>query len=461
MNIVAKKYNSIYMVGIKGGGMTALALLLKGLGKKITGSDTTEVFYTDSVLKKHHISYVEGFKKTNLLKKIDLIIYSTAYDPLVNPEIVEARKMKIKIISYPEALGSIILSKKSIAVAGTHGKTTTTALLSYILHLAGFKPNALVGSHVPQLGGTTLVGNSDLFIVETDEYQNKFKYYYPQAVILTNMEWDHPDFYLTPESYKQAFYDYLKKIPNTGFVVAGIDSPDVLKLVKKLSKEVITFGFSKRADWQAKKVIIGKGITIFEIWYKQKLWTKINTPLKGDFNVNNCLAAVAAASRLGVSKKYIKSSLAKFQGTTRRFEYKGKYKNTIIYDDFGHHPGAIKATLKMVKSYYPTLGSIVVFHPHTYTRTEKLLKDFSQSFKNCNQVVVLDIYSSAREAVGNISSQKLVTMINKFSHNAQYIADKNIAYDYLRKKLNKKSILITMGAGDVWQIGNKLINNNA
>jgi len=460
MNIQDKKYKKIYFVGIKGGGMTALSLLLKGLGKIIEGSDTNEIFYTDKVLKDNKIFYYENFKETNISADIDLLIYSTAYDPTTHIEIVKATNIGIEVVSYPEALGSFIALKKTIAIAGTHGKTTTTALLSFILKYAGVNPNALIGSNVPQLGGTTLVGKSDLFIVETDEYQNKFRFYDPYAIILTNMEWDHPDFYTSPESYIKAFFDYLKKIPTNGFLVAGIDSPDIFKLISKLDTEIITFGQNNQSDWQVKKINIKGEITDFEIWYKQSIWSKAKIFLKGDFNINNCLAAVATAVRLGINKTIILEALAQFRGATRRFEFKGKYNNALIFDDFAHHPGEIKATLKMVKTYYPEKKSIVLFHPHTYTRTEKLLTEFTQSFIDCNEVIVLDIYASAREKKGDINSEKLVNGINSHSHNAIFLSNKELAYDYLKNRLNKNSILITMGAGDVWRVGEKLIQSN-
>lgn len=460
MNIQDKKYKKIYFVGIKGGGMTALALLLKGLGKTIKGSDTNEIFYTDKVLKNNKIFYNENFKEANIPSDTDLLIYSTAYDPTTHVEIVKAKNIGIEIVSYPEALGSFIALKKTIAVAGTHGKTTTTALLSFILKYAGFNPNALIGSNVPQLGGTTLVGKSDLFIVETDEYQNKFRFYDPYAIILTNMEWDHPDFYTSPESYIKAFFDYLKKIPRNGFLVAGIDSPEVLKLITKLDTEIITFGQNNLSDWQVKNIDIKEEITNFEIWHKQVLWSKAKIFLKGEFNINNCLAAVAAAVRLDIDKTIILKALAQFKGTTRRFEFKGKYNNALIFDDFAHHPGEIQATLKMVKTYYPKKKSIILFHPHTYTRTEKLLIEFTQSFIDCDEVIVLDIYASAREKKGDINSKKLVNGINSHSHNAIFLSNKELAYDYLKNILNKNSILITMGAGDVWLVGEKLIQSN-
>lgn len=460
MKKTIKNKNNIHFVGIKGGGMTALALLLQGMKKNITGSDTAEKFYTDKVLLNHKIKYFENFNPTNLPKKLDLIIYSTAYNPNTNDICLFAKNNNIPLISYPEALAELIKSKKTLAVAGTHGKTTTTAWLAYLLQLANFEPSAIVGSNVPQFSGSTLVGKSEWLVVETDEYQNKLQYYYPQAIILNNIDWDHPDFFKNEHDYIAVFKNYIAKIPKNGFLVAGIDNKNVYDLIKNYKGKLITFALSQKADWEARCIRIEKDFTIYDAYFKNKFWHKIKISLKGNFNILNSLAVLATAVQLQANKNKIIFSLENFLGTERRFEKKGTVANSIIYDDFAHHPKEIQATLEMCKKYFPEKKLKVVFHPHTFTRTLQLKKDFIKSFTLADQVLLLDIYGSAREKQGGISSLELTKAINDFSHNAIYVKDINGAISELQGNLNENNLIITMGAGDVWRVGETLLNLN-
>ncbi len=452
--------NNLHFVGIKGGGMTALALLLQGMGKNITGSDTGEKFYTDKILQKYNIKYFENFDPENLPKNLDLIIYSTAYNPKNNPVCIQAKNKGIPIISYPEALAELINTKNTIAIAGTHGKTTTTAWLAFLLKLADFDPSAIIGSNVPQFSGSTLVGKSNWLVVETDEYQNKFQYYFPQAIVLNNIDWDHPDFFISESDYVNVFKNYIEKIPNHGFLIAGIDNLNVRNLVKNFYGKLITFGIKQKADWQARCIRIDNGTTSFDAYFKNKFWHKIKINLKGDFNILNSLAVLAAAVELKADKNKIIHGLESFLGTERRFKKKGEIGNSVIYDDFAHHPEEIRVTLKMCKKYFPDKKIIVVFHPHTFTRTLQLKNEFVKSFIYADQVLLLDIYGSAREQQGGINSEELTQAINEFSHNAIYVKDIKGAVNYLQTNLNENNLIITMGAGDVWRVGETLLHLN-
>lgn len=460
MKSTIKNKKNIYLVGIKGGGMTALALLLQGMGKNIIGSDTTEKFYTDKVLKDHNINFFENFDPTNLTNQIDLVVYSTAYDPNVNKICLAAKEKNIPLLSYPEALAELIKNKKTLAVAGTHGKTTTTAWLAYILKLAGFDPSAIVGSNVPQFSGSTLVGKSDWLVVETDEYQNKFNYYFPQVITLNNIDWDHPDFFKNESDYISVFRKYIEKLPSDGFLVAGIDNKNVYDLVKNFKGKLITFAIDKKADWQIKCLRIENNFTIFDVYFKDIFWHKVKIQLKGDFNILNALSALATAVELQADKSKVILGLEKFLGTERRFEKKGQIKNSLIYDDFAHHPTEIQATLQMCKKYFPDKKIRVVFHPHTFTRTLQLKDDFIKSFTRADEVLVLDIYGSAREQQGGISSLELTEQINKLSKNAIYVKDISGAVNYLQERLVENNLIVTMGAGDVWRVGENLLNLN-
>ncbi len=449
----------IYLIGIKGVGMTALAQVLAQQGKNISGSDTEEKFFTDEVLKKAGISYHEGFKTENIPKSVDLVIYSSAYTDN-NPEIKQAKEQKLPLLTYAEALGELTKTNKAIAVAGSHGKTTVAAMLAFVLKEARLSPTAVVGSRVPQWQGNALLGSGELLVFEADEYQNKFANFFPQAVVLTSIDWDHPDFFKTPADYFKAFVQFLKKIPAEGFVVANYDDDLVRQAVEQAglrSEQVSSYGLTA-GFWQLERMWLDQGSWYFSAnsggEFVGDFWLK----LVGSHNVANALAVIACARRLGVDLEVIRKALAEFSGTSRRFEYKGRLTNqAIIIDDYAHHPKEVLTTLKAARDFFPYKNIRVVFHPHTFSRTKALLADFAQSFTNADEVIVLDIYASAREVKGEITSEQLVEEIQKYHPQVVYQPKISEATEYLAKSLARSDLIITMGAGNVWQVGEGLI----
>ncbi len=419
---------SIYCIGIKGVGMTALAEVLHGWGKRVTGSDTEERFQTDDVLRRSGILFVEGFSKENLPTEVDLIIYSTAYNEK-NPEFAEAKRRGTPMLSYPEALGQLMEEKYGIAIAGSHGKTTTTALLGHVMTEAGLDPTVIVGSEVKNWGSNARVGKSEYVVIEADEYQNKFQYYNPKGLIITNIDWDHPDFFKTPESYQKVFDDFREKVlKNNGWVV---ETP-----IKKYSPSEV------------------EGLPI---------------TLSGAHNKLNTFLVHEVAKKLKIADDLFWAAVATFKGTARRFEIKGMTKNgATVIDDYAHHPTEIQATLKAARERYPNQKIWVVFHPHTFTRTKALFQDFAKSFGDADHVIVIDIYGSAREEHGGVHSSDLVSAITQYKGhpckgtrvplvNAFYIPTIPEAADYLRNHARQGEIVITMGAGDVWKVGEELL----
>ncbi len=450
----------IYLIGIKGVGMTALAQVLKAQGKNVAGSDTTEEFFTDQVLNKAGISYHSGFKADHINQQIDLVIKSTAYGD-DNEEIQEAGRRHLKIIDYPEALGELTKNQSSIAVTGSHGKTTTTAILAYILQAAGLSPTALVGSEVIQWQGNALIGSGEWFVFEADEYQNKLQHYQPQGVILTSIDWDHPDFYKDREVYRQAFVDFLKKVPADGWVVACYDDPEVRKAVAEAGlkpEQLVTYG-------------LGNGfVRLVRTWLEEGRWhfaveagdefiDNFYFRLVGGHNVANALAVIACARKLGLDMAVVKHALQSFEGTRRRFESKGRLNNNLVLiDDYAHHPSEVTAALRGARAFYPYKNIRVVFHPHTFSRTEALQDGFAKCFTEADEVVVLDIYSSAREKTGNITAEDLVKSISEHHKNVKYLSTIKEAAEYLGETATRSDLVITMGAGDVWKVGNLLID---
>jgi len=464
-----EKFKNIYMIGIKGVGMTTLAQFLVASGHHVLGSDTAETFMTDNVLKKLKIKVKSPFKEENLPVQNDLVIYSIAYNAKNNIEMKALAERvgqgeKIKILSYSEALGEIVSSGRGIAVCGSHGKTTTSAWLGYVLWKSGKNPNVFVGSNVPQFQSNGLYGKSNIFVTEADEYGNKLQYIKPYGVLLNNIDYDHPDFFKTEADYLKAFIDFVKKIPKNGFLVVN-NRDAYTKQIKRnclskiISYDLETIGQSRETvNYFAYDLKNKNNAQTFKVnnfgEFKIRLW--------GEHNVSNALAVIAAALELKVSLQNVKKYLGEFKGTERRLQYLGKYKGAMIIDDYAHHPTEIKATLRGVRGHYSAKNIITVFHPHTFTRTKALFNDFVKSFENTDELIVLDIYGSAREKQGGTSSKLLVQAIsaynsrNKINQNILNIKSIKEVSQYLKKKLTKNDLVLLMGAGDVFRVYDNL-----
>ncbi|MFC1678332.1 UDP-N-acetylmuramate--L-alanine ligase [Patescibacteria group bacterium] len=476
-----KRIKKVYMIGIKGVGMTMLAQYLREKGIYVSGSDTSEKFMTDQVLGKAGIKVIETFDSKNIPDDADLIIYSSAYNKKTNPEVAKVIS-KENVLTYAQALGLIFNGQYGIGVIGSHGKTTTTAWLGYVVDKAGLSPSVLVGANVPQFSGTSLIGKSDYMISELDEYQNKLHYYHPKAIILNNIEYDHPDFFVSKEDYYNVFIDFIKKIPSNGFVVVNYDDSIIRKIINvNCRSRIITYALDEVADYIAydiKQIDDPSSITGSKQYFKVKLGSSnfeeneimensTRIDVLGDFsiqllgihNIYNALAVIATSIELNIDLAKIRTYLEEFQGTERRTQLLGEYRGAKIIDDYAHHPTEIRTTLKGLKSAYPNNKIIVVFHPHTFTRTKALLDDFSASFNNADEVIVLDIYGSAREEQGGVHSKDLVAEIKKDNKKSKilYIPTLKEAENYLRKIIESNDVIILMGAGDVFRIGQNLI----
>ena len=458
-----QKVKKAYFIGIKGSGMVALAEILLKQGIEIVGSDTAEIFFSDKILRnKLKVKVYEGFTERNIRKEepFDLVVYSTAYNPQNNQELKYVQEKKYLAISYPQALGMLTKEKLSIIVCGTHGKTTTTAMLALAMQAAGAKPTAVVGSRINQVGSNALIGDSDFLVLEADEYQNKLQYYHPWGVVLTNLDYDHPDYFKDFESYKQVFKELIKRIPRHGFLVAWGESADVLEVVQEASCKIILYGrFSQLLERQQiiedlKKEIQAVAEREVEV---VTIPSDLYLTVPGKHNLLNATAVWAVCQQLKLNKEQVLAALRGYKGTARRFEKIGEYQGAVIIDDYAHHPEEIKATLAAAREQFPHHRLICVFHPHTFTRTKALLMEFAQSFDDCDQLIILDIYGSAREQQGGIHSKDLVAAVAKFKSSVEYIPTIEVAFKYLRGKLKKGDVLITMGAGNVNELAEKLV----
>src|SRR3990167_1158239 len=424
MNIKNAKH--VHFTGIKGVGMTSLALCCQDLGIKITGSDVEEEFVTDETLKNRGLPWKIGFKKENLNPKPDLLVFTGAHGGLNNPEVLVAKELGIPVISHAEALGQLAEGKKTIAVCGVGGKTTTCAMIATILEYAGLNPSYAIGvGNIPSTGTPGKYSKeSGYFICEADEYaispgvdnRPKFSLLSPEYLVITNIKHDHPDIYKTSEEFEQVFSEFIKRVKSYGG-----------KVVTK-SKDLLPKGF------------------------------KLNVP--GTFNIENANNAYAVCKLIGIPGREIINGLKKYTGCKRRFEKIAEKNGILFYDDYAHHPIQIRETLKATKGWFPDKRIVALFQPHTYSRTKALFSEFAKSFNDADFVGTVNIFASARENIdSDVSSDKLIEEIKKHypkPDNVKYLGGLQESVGFLIKTLKPGDIFITLGAGDVYKI-HKLI----
>jgi len=471
MNIL--RYQKFYLLGIKGVGMTMLAQFLRAQGKDVSGVDVADVFMTDQVLRQAHIKVRFGFDVAYLPKDA-VIIYSSAYTEKNNPEraYLSAHPEQFKkfpVLNYAQAIGALFSSYQGLAVCGSHGKTTTAAWLGFVLKRAGLDPNILVGARVPQLKGSAVLGNSPYFIAEADEYQNKLQYFQPHGIILNNIDFDHPDYFKNKQAYFQVFADFVAKLKKSGFLVANASDAQVRSLLPAVKGKIFSYSLAESAPKGITVSLLAHSLRQEKNWqyFQVNDWGEFKISLLGRHNVENALAVLASGLALNLDPRILKKHLAAFKGASRRAELLGRYQGVPIFDDYGHHPTEVKATLKAFKETYPNKRLVVVFHPHTFTRTKALFKNFIDSFSEADVLGILEIYGSAREKQGGISSRDLVSALKKAGRKnpAVYLPDFNRALEWLYKILCPNDTLLLIGAGDIFRVGEKLlkkrINSNS
>jgi len=468
------KIKSIYLIGIKGVGMAMLAQFLRAKGYQVYGSDINEIFPTDKTLKYAKIKFKSGFSLNNFPEKIDLVIYSSAYSLENNIEMAYFKKNKYKMVVYAEALGHFFNHHLGVAVCGSHGKTTVTSWLGFVLQKSGAEPNVLTGSYVKQFKGSALIGSSKNFVIEADEYQNKLRHFNPYGVLLNNIDFDHPDYFKDKKQYFKVFADFVKKIPSKGFLVTNAED-ELAVLVSKKNKGKNIFyclddvklkgDIKYKKIYQAKNLRIEKGLQVFDLYLATKSFGKFKISLPGRHNVLNSLAVIAGALELKIEIEKVRKSLVLFQGAARRFDVLGKYNGAVIIDDYAHHPSEVKASLQAVAQRYPNSRIITVFHPHTFSRTKALMDDFAKSFLLSDDLYIVEIYSSARESQDDkISSLDLIAKIEQYNNTQNkkqkiaYLKDLATAEKSLPAKFREGDVVLLLGAGDVFRIGYKWLN---
>ncbi|NMA65005.1 MAG: UDP-N-acetylmuramate--L-alanine ligase [Clostridiaceae bacterium] len=442
---------TIHMVGIGGISMSGLAEILMHKNVKITGSDINQSEITERLKNKGAVIY-DSHHADNITNQ-DLVVYTAAV-PQDNPEIVEAKKRGIPVIERADLLGAIMDQfKESIAISGTHGKTTTTSMISTIAIEAGIDPTIHIGGMFDLIGGNTRIGSSSCFIAEACEYKNSFLKFRPYLAIVLNIDIDHLDFFRDIDHIRSSFEAFLGNVKNPGIIVLNFDDPQTKTLAKTLTKPFISYSInSPDTDWTIENLSFKEGFANFTVIYKKNTWGNISLTVPGIHNVSNALASIAACHALGIRKELIIRGLGLFKGPRRRLEDKGTINGIRVMDDYAHHPTEIEATLNAARVL--TSGKLIcVFQPHTFTRTYELLDDFSRAFALCDQVVVTDIYAAREKDKGLIHSRQLTERINQNTNNAVYVSNFDEVVKYLSDNAQSGDIILTMGAGNINKLG--------
>jgi len=456
LEINLSKIRHIHFIGIGGISMSGLAEILMNKGYKITGSDMKKSERTDKLTKLGAKVYLSHSSQN--INNPDLVVYTVAVNGN-NPELIAAKKLGIPVIDRAALLGHMMKSyKQSIAIAGTHGKTTTTSMIALIMVNQGVDPTIHIGAQFNQIGGSTRVGQNQFFITEACEYFDSFLKFYPHTAVILNIEADHLDYFKDINHVKQTFSRFIRLVPDHGNVVACIDDNNITDILHNASCKLVTYGIkSETADWIAKKITYDKkGFPEFAVVFQNLELGSIKLNVPGLHNVYNALAAVATCHCSGCDFDTIKKSLSEYKGSHHRFEIKGEVNGITVIDDYAHHPSEIKATLEAASNCnYKRIWC--VFQPHTYTRTKLLFKDFINSFDKAYFTIISDIYAAREADPGDINSAMLVKEMKQNGSNAEYISDFYQIADYLKNHASDGDLVITMGAGDISIVGDKFL----
>ena len=446
----------IHFIGIGGISMSGLAEILLGEDFIVSGSDAKESPLTDA-LEKKGAKIFYGQRASNIGDEVEVVVYTAAIHP-DNPEFACAAQKGLPMLTRAQLLGQIMRNYDTpIAISGTHGKTTTTSMVSQILLQADCDPTISVGGILPSIGGNIRVGNSETFVTEACEYTNSFLSFFPKISIILNIDADHLDFFKDIDDIRRSFRRFAELLPADGALIINADTPHYEDIIRDLPCRVITYGLEHDAQYQAADITYDKyGHASFTVLKDGKKAGSFYLKVPGIHNVSNALAAIALAQLLGISDDVTAKGLGSFTGTERRFQYKGEVAGITIVDDYAHHPTEIQATLHAAQN-YPHKKIWCVFQPHTYTRTKALLPEFAQALTLADHVVLADIYAAREKNTIGISSQDLQKQIQELGTPCEYFPTFDEIENFLLKSCTQGDLLITMGAGDVVNIGEHIL----
>lgn len=439
----------IHIIGIGGIGLSAIARVLLARGVRVSGSDQVASPLTDELARLGATIHI-GHRAENIGDAEMVLVTSAASDD--NPEIVEARRRGVRIVKRNEFLRDLTRDKKTIAIAGTHGKTTTTAMIATILVNAGYDPDVIVGGIVPELGGNARAGQGDYFVIEADEYDRAFLGLFPYVAVVTSIEMDHPDVFRDVDDVTRAFREFIRQTTTDGAVIGYGDSPRVVTELQGVNRRTARYGLGALNDWHARAITPNaRGGSDFVVWHQGKETGDWRLEIPGEHNVLNALAAIATTDALGIDLDVARTTLAQFRGVARRFEIRGEFGGVTIVDDYAHHPTEIRATLAAARARFPQRTLWAVFQSHTFSRTRALLDEFARAFTDADHVIVTEIYAARERESYGVSGADIVARMTH--RDARFIPTLEEASRFLSERVQVGDVLITLGAGDVNRVG--------
>lgn len=454
--MILDKVKKIHFIGIGGAGMSGLAEILLEAGVRVSGSDLKESRITER-LKARGAVICLGHREENL-GETDLVVFSSAI-PSNNPELKAARKRGISLLSRGEMLAELMKKKKGIAIAGTHGKTTTTSMAALILCEAALDPTIIIGGEVNDMGGSAKLGQGEYLLAEADESDGSFLKLSPQLAVVTNIEADHLDYYSHLEAVIDAFGKLVKNISRGGVLIFCSDCPNARKLLERSESgiEILTYGLGKESGLRVEHLSMEESGSRYEVFHHGHRLGEVRLQVPGGHNVRNSLAAIGVGIKAGADFSRIRSGLEKFRGVKRRFEIKGDLKDIIIVDDYAHHPTEVRVTIEAAKCSKKE-RIITVFQPHRYTRTKFLKEEFASAFQGTDVLVLTEIYSAGEERLPGISGRALFEAVRRSGQTeVEFIPDKSGLADYLMSILRPGDMVVTMGAGDIGTVAEEIV----
>lgn len=446
----------IYFIGIGGISMSGLAEILASRGHQVSGTDVKETAVTKHLQSLGiHINF--GHRAENITDDITLVVYTAAiHDD--NPELRAAHEKGIRIMDRAHLLGQIMDEyHDSVAVSGTHGKTTTTSMVSEILLAAEKDPTITVGGILPTIGSNLRIGNSPYFVAEACEYFDSFLQFNPFIAIILNVESDHLDYFKTLENIRRSFHAFAQRVPDKGLLVISEKIDNVEELTDGLTCHVETFGLSEKANWRAENIVHeADGRNSFDVYHNGAFFTTIHLHIPGEHNITNALAAIGASAFLGAAPEDCVKGLHHYTGTERRFQLKGKKDGITVIDDYAHHPTEIKAALAAAQNVQHNT-TWCVFQPHTFSRTRFLFDEFGEAFGDADEIIIADIFAARETDDGTVSAAQLADRIAQTGKSARYVGDFAAIEAYLREHCKSGDLLMTVGAGDVYKIGENFL----
>ena len=449
-----RRIRRVHFVGIGGIGMSGIAEVLLNLGYRVSGSDLVE---SDTTLRLQRLGaeVVIGHRSENL-RDADVVVISSAVRK-DNPEVIAAHERIIPVIPRAEMLAELMRMKYGVAVAGTHGKTTTTSMIATVLAHGGLDPTAVIGGKLNSFGSNAKLGQGELLVAEADESDGSFLKLSPTIAVVTNIDPEHLDHYRNLEEIQKAFLEFINKVPFYGLAILCLDQENVQALIPQVQKRYVTYGMSSQANFRADELSYHGLTTSFRVFANERELGQISIQMPGLHSVYNALATIATASELDVNFEIVRQALGSFSGVQRRFQIKGEWDGVMVVDDYGHHPTEIKATLSAAKSGWGR-RTVVVFQPHRYSRTRDLFKEFLTAFNQADVLFLIGIYPAGEDPIPGVNVQGLYEGIKGHGHkDVTLVLDKSAILDRLLPRLKPGDMVFTLGAGDVWKTGEALI----